>query len=108
VTTGQSQDSMDRGHFDIESVSFGSRSPSDQYHHWPTLQRSRLVFESACDTLAGVVRGLSDADLDRLIPWGTMQIPIWSAVTRMIFHNGTHTGQIADLRRALAMKSIFA
>jgi hypothetical protein len=26
----------------------------------------------------------------------------------MVFHNGMHCGQIADTRRALAMKSIFA
>jgi hypothetical protein len=26
----------------------------------------------------------------------------------MIFHNGAHTGQIADLRRALGFRSVFA
>jgi hypothetical protein len=108
VTTGHSQGSIDHGYFDTEAVSFGSRSPDDQYHHWPTLERSRAIFDRACDALAATVRGLNDAELERPIQWGTMQIPIWSAITRMIFHNGSHTGQIADLRRALGMKSIFA
>jgi hypothetical protein len=40
--------------------------------------------------------------------WGKSQVPLWSMASRMIFHNGTHCGQLADLRRALGLGSIFA
>jgi hypothetical protein len=29
-------------------------------------------------------------------------------VARMVFHNGFHTGQIADMRRALGFKGVFS
>jgi hypothetical protein len=37
-----------------------------------------------------------------------MQMPVWALVSRMTFHNGFHTGQLADLRRALGFRSIFS
>ena len=42
------------------------------------------------------------------MPWGAIQIAGWQVIMRMVFHNGMHTGQIADTRRALRMKSIFS
>jgi hypothetical protein len=46
--------------------------------------------------------------LTRQVAWGSGQTSVASLLTRMVFHNGMHCGQIADLRRALEMKSIFA
>jgi hypothetical protein len=95
--------------FFAESVAFGSR-PQDDVAAYPTLERSVQIYNNACDRLAGAVRATTTEDLQRVVPWGAtgMQAPLWSLVARMIFHNGFHTGQIADLRRALGFKSIFA
>ncbi len=95
------------GGFDPESVAFGSvpRADSSSY---PPLSRCIEVYDRACDQLATAVRDASDESLDRKIPWGPVEITLEAAVSRMVFHNGMHTGQIADTRRALGMKSIFA
>jgi len=93
--------------FDTESVSFGSR-PESRGDRYPTLGRCIAIYDGACDRLAGAVRGADDASLDKVVRWGAGEAPVFMLVMRMIFHNGVHTGQIADLRRALGMKSIFA
>jgi hypothetical protein len=33
---------------------------------------------------------------------------MYTLASRMVFHNGTHCGQVADLRRALGIGSIFS
>ena len=100
------QGSRDRGVFDAAAVSFGS-VVSDRHDRFPTLARAQQTYDRACDRLAATLRGLSDARLEETIQWGNQPVPIWAAATRMVFHNGFHTGQIADLRRALGFKSIF-
>lgn len=97
--------SRDRGYFDIESVAFGSK-PEERHDRFPTLERCVQVYNAAADRLAATVRAMSDEDLDRPVSWGQAQVAGWALVARMIFHNGFHTGQIADLRRALSFKSI--
>lgn len=99
----------DASRFDSESVSFGSK-PIDDARKYPTMARSTQIFDAACDRLASVVRAVSDAKLDQKAKWGAsgMELPLWGLVSRMVFHNGMHTGQVADLRRALGFKSIFS
>lgn len=75
---------------------------------YPSLKTCIENYERACDRLAGAVRSVPDGRLDERTPWGNTEITLGSMVQRLIFHNGMHTGQIADLRRALGMKSIFA
>ncbi|MBC7773001.1 MAG: DinB family protein [Pyrinomonadaceae bacterium] len=99
----------DAEHFDSESVSFGSK-PLDDPRNYPTYARSVQIFDAACDRLASVIRTGPDAKLDQKVKWGPlgMELPLWSLAMRMVFHNGMHTGQLADLRRALGFRSIFS
>lgn len=93
--------------FDTETVAFQS-APVDNAMLYPRFDRCVDIFDASCHRYATVVRGLPEERLDAMIQWGQIQIPVWASGLRMSFHNGTHCGQIADLRRALGMKSIFA
>ena len=96
--------SRDKGRFDTEAICFGSK-PEERHDRFPNLIRSTEIFNGAVDRLAEAVRTCPDAKLDELSPWGTGQAqPLWALVARMTFHNGFHTGQIADLRRALGFR----
>lgn len=95
------------GSFGTETVAFGSR-PVDDPALYPPLARCTAIYEAACDRLAAAVAGAPDAKLAEATPWGNAQTTVGLLAARMIFHNGTHTGQIADLRRALGFKSIFS
>lgn len=98
-------DRGDRERFGTESVAFRS-VPTDDPSRYPTLARCVAIFDGACERLAGAFRASDDAALDRAAPWGATQIPIWQMGLRMIFHNGTHCGQVIDLRRALGMGNV--
>ncbi|MDX9910386.1 MAG: DinB family protein [Phycisphaerales bacterium] len=93
--------------FDTETISFGSL-PADDPGRYPTLARARVIFASAHDALVRAVRELDDASVERTIPYGMnrVPVPVRDMVMRMIFHNGTHAGQLTDLRRALGMPSV--
>ena len=93
--------------FHAEAVAFGSRPVGDAAAY-PSLARCVEVFNAACDRLAATVKAASDEQLAMPIKWGPIEAPWWSLVLRMTFHNGFHTGQIADLRRGLGFKSIFS
>ncbi len=99
--------SRDKGYFDCEAVAFASQ-PQERHDRFPKLERSVEIFNAACDRLATAVRGADEIKLDTPVRWGNAEIPLWQLVIRMVFHNGFHTGQAADLRRALGFKSIFA
>ena len=91
--------------FDTESICFDSK-PVDEPDRYPTMTRCRAIFESACDRLASTVREASDDALKKMVPWATGEIPLWKLALRIAFHNGTHTGQIIDLRRALGLDRV--
>ncbi len=95
----------DARRFGTEGVCFGS-TPIADASAYPALARCVEVFEGGCDRVAKAVRGASDADLERVVPWGPGQLSLGMLGFRMVFHNGMHAGQIADLRRALKMGSI--
>ncbi|MFZ4574520.1 MAG: DinB family protein [Phycisphaerales bacterium] len=97
----------DANRFGGESVAFNSK-PVGEPSMYPTLARSVAIYEAACDRLAAAAKGADEAALNRQVAWGTGQSTPAALMTRMVFHNGMHCGQIADLRRALEMKSIFA
>lgn len=97
----------DKSRFGVESVAFGS-APTADVSAYPTLSRCTTIFEAACDRLAAAAKTASDAQLQTTAKWGQGEATLATLVARMVFHNGTHTGQIADLRRALGFKSIFA
>lgn len=107
---GQFIPKADRGddhRFGTETVSFASKPVSDPAIY-PGLSRCVAIFDSACDRIALAARMATDAKLDERIKWGQAETTLGSLVLRMVFHNGTHCGQITDLRRALKIGSIFA
>lgn len=95
----------DAARFGTETVAFGS-TPVDDPALYPTLVRATEIYNTACDRIARAVRAATDEQLATPITWGNAQSPAGMIAARMIFHNGTHTGQIADLRRALGMKRV--
>lgn len=97
----------DSTRFHTESVAFGS-TPTADPDRYPPLARAVEVFNNACDRLAAAVRSTPDAALDQPTKWGAAELPMVLVCFRMIFHNGFHTGQIADLRRALGFKSVLS
>jgi len=97
----------DRERFGTEVVCFGSPSPAPTAE-WPPMARCVHIYESAIDRLAAAVRAVDDRKLDSTIKWGAVEFPLWQLGLRMLFHNGSHVGQIADLRRAFNMPSVFA
>jgi len=99
--------SRERGVFDREAVAFASR-PEERHDRYPTLARSTEIYNASVDRLAAALRAAPDARLDDTVQWiAGQQMPLWQLAARMIFHNGFHTGQIADLRRALGFRSVF-
>ncbi len=97
----------DAARFGIESVAFGSTPVADA-SNYPGLDRCIAIYEAGCNRLAATVHALDEEGLKKNVPWGESMIPAAAVVHRMIFHNGMHCGQIADLRRALGLKSIFS
>lgn len=95
------------GRFGAESVAFGS-TPSGDASHYPSMMRCIAIFRGAVERLARACEGASDEQLGREFPWGQAKLPWRVLVSRMIYHNGMHTGQIADLRRAFGMPSVFS
>ncbi|CAN5697385.1 hypothetical protein BH11PLA1_BH11PLA1_03550 [soil metagenome] len=99
--------SRNDGYFDTEAVAFNSK-PEERHDRFPTLARATEIYNAAADRLAGLLRAADDATLDTPVQFGTLTATPWELAIRMVFHNGFHTGQIADLRRALGFKSIYA
>lgn len=93
--------------FDTESISMNS-TPQPDATLYPPAARCVAIFDAAIERCARAFETASDEVLDSPAKWGTVEIPMWLVAIRMVFHNGTHTGQLADLRRALGMGSIFA
>lgn len=93
--------------FSLESVAFGSK-PLQPGHSYPSLARATEILNISVDRLAAAVRSAGVAKLQESTPWGNASTTFSMLIIRMVFHNGFHTGQIADTRRALNMKSVFA
>ena len=99
--------SRDKGVFDSEAVAFGSK-PEDRYDRYPSLVRCVEIFNLSCDRLAAAIGAAGEEVMGKSVRWGQADTEVWALCVRMVFHCGFHTGQIADMRRSLAMKSIFA
>lgn len=93
--------------FASKSVTMGS-TPVNDPAQYPTADRCVEIFDTACERCAAAYEHATDEALERDTPWGNVTIKLWQLAPRMAFHNGAHTGQIADLRRALGFKSIFS
>jgi len=91
-----------RDRFDTESVCHGS-TPSPSPEHYPTLDRAITIFDAATARLQRALETATDKDLANEVPWGSRTMPLADLASRMLFHNGSHAGQLLDLRRALKM-----
>lgn len=91
--------------FFVGSVDFAS-TPVDDTERYPPLARAFEIYGAACDRLAAAVRDAADGTLEREIAWHTSKITLRLLAMRLVFHNGTHTGQILDLRRALGLERV--
>lgn len=89
-----------------DSVAYGSQ-PVDDPLVYPSLESAVLIYERAVERLAQAVDNCNDESLDQHHAWGSGTLPFDLLVSRMIFHAGMHAGQVADLRRALGLGSIF-
>jgi hypothetical protein len=96
----------DATRYGTESVAFNSLPVGDA-EVYPRFARCVAIYEGACERLAAAVRGADAAVLEKTVKWGQGELPMGMLAMRIIFHNGTHCGQIADLRRALEFRSIF-
>jgi hypothetical protein len=92
--------------YGIESIAFGSR-PKVDASIYPPFERCIQIFDDSFERICAAFEQASDSTIDKQVAWGKQLAPAWSLAARMAFHNGTHCGQIVDLRRALGMKSIF-
>ncbi len=86
-------------------VCYGS-TPIADVSLYPTIARAREIFESAADHLESVVRAASPEGLERPVQWGQEHYPWRMIIARVVFHNGTHTGEIVDIRRALGLAKV--
>jgi len=105
VAGAGSAGSADR--FDTESVCFGS-TPTKDVSRYPRAGRCIEIFSAAIERCAAAIRNCTDTQLDGQVRWGKVEVPLWTLAGRMVFHVGTHCGQLADLRRALRLGSIFS
>jgi hypothetical protein len=86
----------------------GTSKPIDDHKLYPSHDRCVAIFDDAIQRLVSAIRRADDAKLEMLVTWGNGQVKLWSLAIRMVFHNGTHCGQLADLRRALGMGTILS
>ena len=75
---------------------------------YPTCDRCKQIYDAAVDRFAKSVRVADEAKLNSIAKWGAGEAPLRSLAVRMVFHAGNHCGQLADLRRAMGMGSIFS
>lgn len=95
----------DSTRFAVESVAFKS-DPVDDPAAYPTFDRCIAIWRASVDRIAAAIEHADDATLDSMTPWGASQIPLWALGQRVAFHNGTHAGQLADLRRGLGFPRV--
>lgn len=95
----------DPSRYDTESVAFGSTPIADPAKY-PRMMRAEEIFRASVDRFADETAAASPKALEREIKWGSATLTIDALVYRILFHNGTHAGQLIDLRRALKMPSV--
>lgn len=91
--------------FDTLSVRLGSR-PRPDAAMYPALNRATRIFEDAVDRLASRAGVMDENALAVEVSWGAQQRTRRDLLVRVSLHNAQHAGQLADLRRALAMPTI--
>lgn len=64
------------------------------------------VLRAAVAASDGHLRRYLDGFGEHTVTWGRGETTARDLLVRMVFHNGMHTGQIVDLRRALGMPGV--
>lgn len=92
---------------------FQGRSPSslpetNQFSDFSSLQKTWLEHEAR---LLAFVRGLTQADLDRVMEYKTLNYgvysnPLWQSMQHLVNHGSYHRGQVTTLLRQLGGKPI--
>ena len=92
---------------------FQGRSPASlpdatQYAELPSLRKSWEEFEPR---LLGFVRGLTQADLDRVLEYKTLRFgvysnPLWQSMQHVVNHGSYHRGQVTTLLRQLGAQPV--
>ncbi len=95
----------DTSRFGVEGVAVGS-TPVHDGTAYPAWARCVAIFDGACARVSGAFRELPAERLEDRIPWGKNDMSLRELGLRMIFHNGTHCGEIVDLRRALGFERV--
>ena len=90
----------DADHFDTEGI-FIDSTPVDDPSQYPTWERCRAIFDDAVTRLANAALNATDDALCAEAPWLEQSLPHWQLAQRSLLHNGVHSGQLIDLRRAL-------
>jgi hypothetical protein len=88
--------------WDPEPYAFGS-SPTGAGGDYPPLAEMIDNYRRAFALLLEAVRSAGDEGLGKSVSWGRSTVTARDLALRMVFHNGTHCGQLLDLRRALGM-----
>jgi hypothetical protein len=88
--------------WDPEPFAMGSAPVADAAAY-PRFDEMRRRFDEALARVVDAVRAAGDEKLHETVTWGGGSTTRRDLAVRMAFHNGVHTGQIIDLRRALGM-----
>ncbi len=96
----------DPSRFDTESVGYGSTPVTDPAKY-PRAARCVAIYKAAHEHLAVTIERSTASQLAKDVGWGkNLTMPAAHLALRMLFHNGTHCGQLIDLRRALGMAKV--
>ncbi len=88
--------------WDPEPYAFGS-TPG---HPGPPLAEMVERYRKSMTLLAEAARRAGEDGLSKTVEWGRTTMSARDLLMRMVFHNGTHCGQVVDLRRALGMPRV--
>ena len=81
-------------------------TPTTDGQRYPSLARSRAIFDDAIETLARTIEIQSPERLSESVAWNDTPIRIDTLIIRVCFHNGMHAGQLTDLRRGLGFTAV--
>lgn len=92
----------------VKLFGFGSK-PVDDPGIYPSLAHVRAEYDRAYELLVGVISQQTDVDLAKPLHGDNAWLADTrlDAIYRMAHHEGWHQGQIAVLRRALGLKSVY-
>ena len=74
--------------------------------HLPAAATAMEYAGAVRDMVKEYIAGLSDEDLDKLVPWFTGDAPLSDVVTYFIWDVANHTGEIAAMRGLAGMQGL--